>query len=671
MKSILNALFFMLIFCSSLYAEIRLNVAIKAGNLEHVREFLKAGDSIYELGDEEKSPLDLALGLDNKSEVKHLVINHPDKHGVPPVLKAIYEKKEDLAEKLINAKAALIFPRHSDAISHAENASNRIKRLVANATDVDGFPWLVTAIKKNRFDKVEALVKMGASPWERGVLEATLETETIPKIRDFILNIKNRDGETFLINAVKADNLVLVKALAAAGADIWAQDRTGKTALYYADQVSTREKPRPERVREYKEVISKAQDAFGSSVLNNTLLDGLYLRATTLVGNRANPREAGSNGVSAIDLAISGQVTNYYARTFILNYKNWQNKTNDTPLIEAVKAGDDQRVLRLLKAQANPFASNYAKENAFTLAEKLNRKQMLTFLEPYRDFMGFQGTTIDILYRTNIVPLIKDNLTGNGINVAVFDDGVNFRDPDLSSIRKIEGGGVFSGLGDTPPQIWALDEVYTTHGHGTSVAKMLAGKVNNDNLRGVAPNVAILPMSNGLWGTLLAASKYLKESKNIHISVVSLQFGSFYDIWNPDTPKNTNALTVVIAGNGFNRLSDLEKNLPLEVDLQEVKKNLIITIGVDQDNQLANDSRVCDRLKDICIAVPTHGPTSPTAPVVGGVLALLMEKVPGKTMHQYQQAILKSATPLPEGPAKQSSVGLLNAEAVLKKLQEM
>ena len=102
-------------------------------------------------------------------------------------------------------------------------------------------------------------------------------------------------------------------------------------------------------------------------------------------------------------------------------------------------------------------------------------------------------------------------------------------------------------------------------------------------------------------------------------------------------------------------------------DLQENYRpengNIIVVVATGPDGKkLTTKSSKCGKTRNFCVAVPSLGATSQTAPIVTGALALLMEAVPNLPVKTYVQAILENAKDF-GSPKDETGVGLLDVDA--------
>jgi subtilisin family serine protease len=290
--------------------------------------------------------------------------------------------------------------------------------------------------------------------------------------------------------------------------------------------------------------------------------------------------------------------------------------------------------------------------------------------------------------RIGVRPVHAQGLTGQGVTVAIIDDGIDFRDPALQG-KEVPGGATRVAIvNDTDPsglsgtlafyngvtvRIDPTPEydvpLYLSGGHGTVMAKILAGSLNISNNLGMAPEAHLIPysMSYAGYGVKLVHALSL-GAKIASMSICPVWMRQF--CWcSSSIPVLQNILIVVIAGNH----DDAHPNAASAMGSGHIAPfdteygNVIVTVAVDESNHLTSVSNRCGHTQRFCIAVPAAGPTSPTAPIVSGAAALLMEAVPGRPIRDYANAILETATPL--GSPEETGRGLLNVDSALRYLR--
>jgi subtilisin family serine protease len=152
---------------------------------------------------------------------------------------------------------------------------------------------------------------------------------------------------------------------------------------------------------------------------------------------------------------------------------------------------------------SGPFNSNYGyglvNANA-AVSSTLNRSN------PFPAIPDFGGTNwaLDVI---NAPEVWHQNITGNGIVVAVVDTGVDYTHPDLDdniwrNAGEIAGNGIDDDRNGYIDDIRGWDFVASDNnpmdldfdGHGTHIAGAIAAERNNFGITGVAPNAKIMPV---------------------------------------------------------------------------------------------------------------------------------------------------------------------------------
>ncbi|NEB56686.1 S8 family serine peptidase [Streptomyces griseus] len=113
--------------------------------------------------------------------------------------------------------------------------------------------------------------------------------------------------------------------------------------------------------------------------------------------------------------------------------------------------------------------------------------------------------------------------TGEGIKVAVIDTGVNPSTPSLQG-QVLKGVDVTGAPGD---------ETDDYHGHGTTMAELIAGTGKGGGLKGLAPGAKIIPvrMSDGEFmkqnSTIFSdTAKAIRAAADTDAQIISMSFGS-------------------------------------------------------------------------------------------------------------------------------------------------
>jgi hypothetical protein len=164
----------------------------------------------------------------------------------------------------------------------------------------------------------------------------------------------------------------------------------------------------------------------------------------------------------------------------------------------------------------------------------------------------------------------NQNITGNGIVVAVLDTGVDYNHPDLDgniwqNADEIAGNGIDDDLNGFIDDIRGWDFLYNdnypmdldVYGHGTHVAGLIAAERNDFGITGVAYNAKIMPVrvlssfGSGEPNNIAAGIRY---AANNGANVINLSFKKDYDTFNQLTDaiqyaNNKGSVVVMAAGN--------------------------------------------------------------------------------------------------------------------------
>jgi subtilisin family serine protease len=118
--------------------------------------------------------------------------------------------------------------------------------------------------------------------------------------------------------------------------------------------------------------------------------------------------------------------------------------------------------------------------------------------------LGGTNWALDVI---NAPEVWNQNITGNGIVVAVVDSGVDYTHPDLDgniwrNAGEIAGNGIDDDRNGYIDDIRGWDFVASDNnpmdldfdGHGTHIAGAIAAERNNFGITGVAPNAKIMPV---------------------------------------------------------------------------------------------------------------------------------------------------------------------------------
>ncbi|MEG5174649.1 S8 family serine peptidase [Microcoleus sp. B3-D7] len=266
----------------------------------------------------------------------------------------------------------------------------------------------------------------------------------------------------------------------------------------------------------------------------------------------------------------------------------------------------------------------------------------------------------------------EQNITGNGIVVAVIDTGVDYNHSDLDSniwdnADEIAENGIDDDRNGFIDDIRGWDFVYNDNypidldpdGHGTHVAGLIAAERNDFGITGVAYNAKIMPVrvlpvfGGGEVNNVAAGIRYATDNG---ANVINLSLGNeFYPskLVNDaiEYANNKGSVVVIAAGNlGFSQPAYPARN----ADRWGIAVGSIDINGRMADTSNAAGSTPLDYLVapgvDIYSTTPydyyaTLTGTSFATPQVAGVAALVLNANPTLTPAQVEHILTTTANP--------------------------
>lgn len=211
-----------------------------------------------------------------------------------------------------------------------------------NMKEEEGNTALMWAIREAHLPIVQALLAKGAD-----------------------VNAKAIDGDTALIAAAKKGHLPVVEALLANGADVEAMDNDGITALKWAAFEG--------QTAVVQELLTKgadvnAKDNYGFTALNTAAGQGHLPVVQTLLANGANPNMKNKDGATALMFAAqnghAAVVRALLAKGADVNAKT---EKGSTALEFASRKGHTAVVEVLRRAQNKPCPANLSAQHVFQL----------------------------------------------------------------------------------------------------------------------------------------------------------------------------------------------------------------------------------------------------------------------------------------------------------------
>lgn len=312
-------------------------------------------------------------------------------------------------------------------------------------------------------------------------------------------------------------------------------------------------------------------------------------------------------------------------------------------------------------------------------------------LAPVGDLISdtFSNNTRD-LNLMNVPAVWNRGFTGEGVIVAVLDDGVDLQHPDLANNiwvnpTEIPNNGIDDDGNGFVDDVWGWDfadgnndpnpDLYNAH--GTHVAGTVAAQRNgvdiltglwSTEMNGVAYNATIMPVRVlGDYQTLaeadVAIASGIRYAVENGAQVLQMSLGNY--VGEPTFPLTEAALAfareqgvvaVISAGNERERFGATRPSDPAFL----ANQNLAIAVGaVNQDNQLAPFSNPAGPNPLPLVVAPGvdvlstdlyqdynfRTGTSMAAPHVAGVVALMLSANPTLTPAQVEQILIETAQP--------------------------
>jgi hypothetical protein len=315
---------------------------------------------------------------------------------------------------------------------------------------------------------------------------------------------------------------------------------------------------------------------------------------------------------------------------------------------------------------SGPFNSNYGyglvNANA-AVSRTLNRSNPFPALPD----LGGTNWALDVI---NAPEVWNENITGNGIVVAVVDSGVDYTHPDLDgniwqNAGEIAGNGIDDDRNGYIDDIRGWDFVASDNnpmdldfdGHGTHIAGAIAAERNDFGITGVAPNAKIMPVrvlpffGSGEPNNVAAGIRYAADNG---ANVINLSLGNEFvpsDVINNaiQYANNKGSVVCMAAGNS----GDIQPIYPARnADILGIAVGSINVRGRMADISNRAGSRPLDYLVapgvDIVSTTPDEdyglrSGTSFATPHVAGVAALVLNANPTLTPAQVEYILTTTA----------------------------
>ncbi len=292
------------------------------------------------------------------------------------------------------------------------------------------------------------------------------------------------------------------------------------------------------------------------------------------------------------------------------------------------------------------------------------------------------------IYGINIVDVWNETIGDPNVTVAIIDTGsfythIDFINRIWTNPNEIANNGIDDDENGYIDDYYGWDFGDNNHdpldesGHGTFVAGIVAGTINDWGITGTAPGVKIMGLKveneEGIifLHSILGAVSY-GLSHNVKIFNLSL-VSTYYSIELKNLLESADALFICGAGNDEIN-NDVTPYYPASYDLD----NVISVTSINSNGQLSwfsnygpNSVHIAAPGENILSTwIPQGGywhalgqGTSFSAPYVTGVAALLLSKDPNLTPQEIREAILNGAKRIPSLDGKIVTGGILDAYA--------
>ncbi|MCY7381804.1 MAG: S8 family serine peptidase [Microcoleus sp. CAN_BIN18] len=313
-----------------------------------------------------------------------------------------------------------------------------------------------------------------------------------------------------------------------------------------------------------------------------------------------------------------------------------------------------------------PFNTNYGyglvNANA-AVSGTLNRSSLFPALPD----LGGKNSALDVI---NAPEVWNQNITGNGVVVAVVDSGVDYTHPDLDgniwrNAGEIAGNGIDDDRNGYIDDIRGWDFVASDNnpidlswdGHGTHIAGAITAERNNFGITGIAYNAKIMPVrvlsafGGGQTNNVANGIRYAADNG---ADVINLSLGNEFfpsNVINEaiQYANDKGSVVVMAAGNSGNSQPD---NPARNADSWGIAVGSIDVTGRMDDDSNRAGSRPLDYVVapgvDIYSTTPydsyeTYSGTSMATAQVSGVAALVLSANPNLTPAQVEYILMTTA----------------------------
>jgi subtilisin len=245
----------------------------------------------------------------------------------------------------------------------------------------------------------------------------------------------------------------------------------------------------------------------------------------------------------------------------------------------------------------------------------------------------------------------QNGVTGEGINVAILDTGIDRTHSDLSA--NVAGGfSVFTDSANSDPY-------NDGNGHGTHVAGTVAAANNGDGVLGVAYDAnlyAVKVLNNAGGGSLAGVAEGIEWSIENDMDIINMSLGALTGSIileeYADLANEAGILVIAAAGNSGNSFGTGDN-----VNYPAVYDSVLAVAATDQNNDRGSFSSTGPTVEisapgvNVLSTVPNNGHqtfsgTSMAAPHVAGVAAIVWGAKPELSNEELRQVLNETALDL-------------------------